>query len=489
VIKLRPTLPLAFAALSTLGASAQITEFAVPTAASRPYTIVAGPDGNMWFTESNGNKIASITPAGVITEYTVPSAASGPYGIAIGRTGDVWFTERFADKIGRFTPATQTFAEFRIPTPFAQPWEIALAADGNLWFTEDDAHQIGRVTPTGQVREFTPPSCCFPLGIAAGADGKMWFALEIGDQIGRIEPNGAMTMFQIPSVQVLPWDITAAVGGGGMWFTELAGRALGRIAFDGTIAEDPIAGAFSGIAGVCAGPDGNRWFTQNDTDLIGAMDASGTVRQLLNTSLGARPLSIAHGSDGNLWFTEADTNKIGRVNLAAPGRLHVLSLDAGFTPNVQTAHLGERVQWTFLGPNPHSLVDDTGLGLFDSGMQRFVSFLELPCVVAGTFPYHDGAGIAPSATLAVPVQLPSAGTHGVPFRVRWALTRVPSGFVFDVQVKVPGSAAFVDWTSGTSPRGDYTGATAGSYSFQSRVRKTASGVATPFSPPVSIVLQ
>ena len=48
---------------------ASIVEFAVPTAASKPTSITAGPDGNAWFTEAAGDKIGRITPGGVITEY------------------------------------------------------------------------------------------------------------------------------------------------------------------------------------------------------------------------------------------------------------------------------------------------------------------------------------------------------------------------------------------------------------------------------------
>jgi eukaryotic-like serine/threonine-protein kinase len=38
-----------------------ITEFPVPTASSSPSGITAGPDGNLWFTEYDGNKIGRIT--------------------------------------------------------------------------------------------------------------------------------------------------------------------------------------------------------------------------------------------------------------------------------------------------------------------------------------------------------------------------------------------------------------------------------------------
>lgn len=50
-------------------AAPSITEYPIPTPDSRLAGITAGPDGNLWFTENNGNKIGRITPAGVITEF------------------------------------------------------------------------------------------------------------------------------------------------------------------------------------------------------------------------------------------------------------------------------------------------------------------------------------------------------------------------------------------------------------------------------------
>jgi len=36
-------------------------EFPIPTPGSQPVDITAGPDGNLWFAEQNGNKIGRIT--------------------------------------------------------------------------------------------------------------------------------------------------------------------------------------------------------------------------------------------------------------------------------------------------------------------------------------------------------------------------------------------------------------------------------------------
>lgn len=464
-------------------ASAQtVTHFPTPTFPSRPYTIVPGPDGNLWFTESTGNQLGRITPNGVITEFPVPTAASGPYGIAVGREGDLWFTERFGNKIGRFTIATQTFQEYVIPTPFAQPWEIALGADGNLWFTEEDVGFIGRITPNGFIREFVPPACCFPTGITAGPDGRMWFTLEIGDQIGRVELNGPMTMFTIPTVQVLPWDIAPGLDGH-LWFTELSGRAIGRIATDGTLQELPIAGAFSGIAGITAGPDGRYWFTENDTHQVSVMDGAGVVQQTL--PVGQRPLSIVTGPDGNLWFTAADEHAIGRITIAPPGQAHVLVSDAGFAPRIRSARLGERIQFTFQGPSLSAVTDASPLALFDSGARNFVSYHALLALAAGTFVYRDGPSGTHLGAIVVKVELPPTATAGVPFRATWARAR-PAGIVFDVEVRTPGSSTFAPFTSGSTFGADYTAPTPGLYHFRSRLRDPATGAATLFSTPAAI---
>src|SRR5271169_830436 len=88
-------------------ASAQtITPYSIPTAQSAPGGLAAGPDGNLWFTEANGNRIGRITPAGVVTEFSAGlTPESFPSGIAAGPDGNLWFAEYFGNRIGRITPA------------------------------------------------------------------------------------------------------------------------------------------------------------------------------------------------------------------------------------------------------------------------------------------------------------------------------------------------------------------------------------------------
>jgi streptogramin lyase len=55
------SLPRLFHEASPVDAQTITTEFPVPTAASYPAHITAGPDGALWFTEWSGNQIGRIT--------------------------------------------------------------------------------------------------------------------------------------------------------------------------------------------------------------------------------------------------------------------------------------------------------------------------------------------------------------------------------------------------------------------------------------------
>jgi len=55
--------------------------------------ITAGPDGNLWLTETFANQVAKVTTSGAFTEYPVPTANSEPFGITVGPDQNIWFTE------------------------------------------------------------------------------------------------------------------------------------------------------------------------------------------------------------------------------------------------------------------------------------------------------------------------------------------------------------------------------------------------------------
>src|SRR5205085_1657910 len=143
-------------AMAQSGTYSDMTEYPVPTPNSFPAMITAGPDGALWFTETQGNQIGRITSTGVVTEYPVP-------------------------------------------TPSSHPWGITAGPDGALWFTEYQGNQIGRITTAGIITEYIvvpgSPTQTYPQWITAGPDGALWFTLRIG--IGRITTAGIITRLYV----------------------------------------------------------------------------------------------------------------------------------------------------------------------------------------------------------------------------------------------------------------------------------------------------
>src|SRR6516164_9857604 len=94
-----------------------IAEFPLPAAGSVPFGITTGPDGNIWFTEDQANKIGMINPTThAISEFAIPTAGSNPLEITAGPGSTIWFTENAANQIGEINPATDAISEFSIPT-------------------------------------------------------------------------------------------------------------------------------------------------------------------------------------------------------------------------------------------------------------------------------------------------------------------------------------------------------------------------------------
>jgi streptogramin lyase len=200
-----------------------ITEFSSGmNANSLPEAIVAGSDGNFWFTDAGITPaVGRITPAGIITEFTHGlNPGASPWAMTAGPDGNLWFTDAgTAPAIGRITPAG-VVTEFSLGlNSGARPYGIAAGPDGNLWFTDDGSTlAVGRITPAGVITEFSQGIDGSPLlGTTAGADGNLWFSADV--LVDRINTStAAITKFQPTSFfgQILS---LAAGTDGNVWFT------------------------------------------------------------------------------------------------------------------------------------------------------------------------------------------------------------------------------------------------------------------------------
>jgi streptogramin lyase len=282
------------------GAYSKISVYST-TAAGVIQGIVAGPDGAMWFTETNGIKIGRITTAGVLTEYPVPGDSTRLGGIAAGPDGALWFADPGEESIGRITTAG-VFTIYPALSANGSPNGIAAGPDGALWFTSGTA--IGRITTTGSFSFYAIPGFYSALDIAAGPDGALWFTEEASG-IGRVTVDGVVSRYATPG-DGCPNGITAGPDGA-LWFTELCSGKIGRMSTDGDLTEYPLQTTPSSPNYITAGPDGALWFTNYGGagglhGGVARITTTGAVTQFPVPSGTYGPSGIAAGPDGALWF-------------------------------------------------------------------------------------------------------------------------------------------------------------------------------------------
>lgn len=300
--------------------------------------LTSGPDGNLWFADLGclglGHcAIARITPGGRVDAFRSGLAAgSVPVTVVAGRDGDVWFTDQGrVPAIGRITPQGR-ITEFTRGLPAGgQPFEIALGPDGNLWFTDQGkAPAIGRITAHGQITEFRrglPPGSV-PFGIAA-ANGGLWFT-DRGCSgtgrcaIGRVSAGGRITE-SAAGLRAGSQPLGLAAGRGGwVWFADSSG-AIGRITPAGQVSErsSGLRSDSSPVA-ISAGPDGNMWFTDEGVSpAVGRVTPGGVIHEFSAGLLpGTQPAFVAAAPDGRVWFSdEGAAPALGTITTGEPPAL------------------------------------------------------------------------------------------------------------------------------------------------------------------------
>lgn len=345
-------------AIGRISPAGTITEFSSGLQPEgHPSEIVAGPDGNLWFTEiedetSGTPAIGRITTSGSITEFSSgvnqedePVSLKEPHDPIVGPDGNLWFTDSdfFSSgkrAVGRITPSG-TITEFELPNAGYPLGSLVVGPDDNLWFTDlafGSCCSIGRITTAGKITEFaTSGAVEVPRRLTDGPDGNVWFTADKG--IGRITPSGTITAFSagLPASA----DLGAIVAGpdGNLWFTDSAHvgepPAVGRITTSGTITEFPLIGDVSHnvLGSLLPGPDGNLWFTDADYEAEPGSGAIGRITpagQVTLFSSGLLPrsapgaLTVGPGGSG-LWFTDYTGESGGAL-----GR--VMPVTAGMTP-------------------------------------------------------------------------------------------------------------------------------------------------------------
>jgi virginiamycin B lyase len=243
-----------------------------------PYAVAASPDGALWVTLTQANRIARVTLDGGVETFKVPKQPMQvtPHG---------WFT--YAGGLGRITPdgyVSKVALE-------GSPYGLVEAADGAVWFTAENT--IGRFD--GRLGWFGAPST--PTMIATGPDGALWFTLNATSSVGRITLDGHMTVRELPTRDCGPVGICGTHDA--VWFTEIIADQLGRVGVDDVVQELPLGEGAKPHAVIPAQADG-VWVSLWGAGAVAHISDDGEYAEI-ELEAGAEPHGMAIGADGALW--------------------------------------------------------------------------------------------------------------------------------------------------------------------------------------------
>ena len=311
------------ATISVTSTSSAVTSFTTATLMTTPYaveysapnqpvSVVSGADGNLWFTEFTGAKIAKMSINGkILATYGCGTGCASPHTIVMGTDGNFWYTENTTSHLDTIIPGN---TGKQIISTQALPGAVIVGPDGNLWYV---AHGIGKVSTSGAAQNASAVSGHLITGITVGPDNNIWYLDSTASVIGKMNVNqSVLATYPVASVD------TAFVGmvtgpGGNIWFANHASDLIEKVTPGGSITPYSLQ---SGAAprNITVGPDGNIWFAEHSTNSIGEITMSGVPTEYgtaNNISGTSAPIGITVGPDGNIWFAEAGSNKIAKFVL------------------------------------------------------------------------------------------------------------------------------------------------------------------------------
>jgi streptogramin lyase len=285
-----------------------------------PVEIVAGADGNLWFTQQSTPNIGRITPEGVVTTIPFPGG-SWAGSVAAGADGNLWATLPVTDMIARIVPggAITEFADPEVEVD--DPSDLTPGPDGNVWFTSFGNHRVGFITPSGDITTFVDGDDPLedPGAITLGPDGNLWVAHgpeNLFAQLATVTTAGDVTDVPIPNDIVRIGGLVTGPDGN-IWFTSPVDDRIGRVTPAGVVTMfTDVEGEVDQPEGITAGSDGNLWFGSSANDRIGRVTPDGDITTFTDPAGDAdRPIGItaAPGAAGDIWFTLFDGDRIGRI--------------------------------------------------------------------------------------------------------------------------------------------------------------------------------
>jgi streptogramin lyase len=195
--------------LDSITSDGHITSFPL---ADDPTALAAGPDGDLWVGTDSGN-IDRVGTNGDVTTFAIPDDAD-VNDLVAGSDGDLYFSLDGNNQLGRIT-TSGVISEFTFPANAAQnangPIEMAgltQDSDGTIWFVDQTNPQVGSVNLSNALLATSND-----VTVTAGTPSTATFA-SFTDFAGGTDPSAYTATISIDGAAAVNATITANANGG-----------------------------------------------------------------------------------------------------------------------------------------------------------------------------------------------------------------------------------------------------------------------------------
>jgi streptogramin lyase len=291
--------------------------------------IVAGPDGNMWVTVSNGaNDVARITAAGKVDEFEL-TGVEGATGIAVDPSGTMWVTTNKG--VASFSVTDPKATSNATDLGLTNAEAIVAGPDGNMWVAASEkvihfAPAKPNETTTLAVPELTPKDIDIAGSLIVVADSnnakKRIVTFTAAGTEGKVDiPGGSQGVAGAPSGQ-LAFSAPLAT-------PEQSGLATPpNPAQSFELTGDPF--------GVALGADNAFWIVQFTPGALERVTSTGTHATAVTGLPKETARQIAAGPANTLWVTITE-----KENVAKPSVARISGVESGNGGNAPNTRLAK----------------------------------------------------------------------------------------------------------------------------------------------------
>jgi streptogramin lyase len=198
-----------------------------------PHSIAVGGDGRIWF---NGHftrdpeELGFVDPAsGRVERFHLPphpelaTVPGGPvpYEQRVAPDGKVWISELQGNRMICFDPATRQSRVYTLPTSFSGPRRFDIDARGILWIPAYSGNLLVRLDPaTGRFTEYPiPVKDATPYIARVDPLGRgIWLAMAAADVLMRFDPaTSQFTTYPLPTRGTLTRHLVVNPRNGEVW--------------------------------------------------------------------------------------------------------------------------------------------------------------------------------------------------------------------------------------------------------------------------------